>query len=84
MVLLDNNLGITLTEAMVLEHPTIEDLACYFLTTLFEQQTLSMPVTTSTLTPVIAEASDTAWEELLQDVAELSEDELLQELQSDI
>lgn len=36
MVLLEKNLGITLTESLVFEYPTIEDLAKYFIQTLFE------------------------------------------------
>ena len=38
VVLLEKNLGITLTEALVFEHPTIEDLVTYFLSVLFPEQ----------------------------------------------
>jgi NADPH:quinone reductase-like Zn-dependent oxidoreductase/acyl carrier protein len=81
MVLLEKNLGITLTEALVFEHPTIEDLVRYFLSVLFEELTPSAPVVASTSTPVVAEAIDPAWEERLQAVTELSDEELLSQLQ---
>jgi len=81
MVLLEKNLGITLTEALVFEHPTIEELVLYFLSVLFEELTPSAPVVASTPTLVVAEAIDPAWEERLQAVTELSDEELLSQLQ---
>jgi acyl carrier protein len=81
MVLLEKNLGITLTEALVFEHPTIEDLVLYFLSVLFEQQASPAAVATPAPSPVIAEAADPAWEEQLQAVRELSDEELLSQLQ---
>ena len=80
MVLLEKNLGITLTEALVFEHPTIEDLVAYFLSVLFPEQTAS-PAAAVMPTPVVVESSDQAWDEQLQAVAELDEEELLRQLQ---
>ena len=80
MVLLEKNLGITLTEALVFEHPTIEDLVAYFLSVLFPEQAAA-PGAEVVLAPVVVESTDEAWNEQLQTVAELDEDELLRQLQ---
>ena len=80
MVLLEKNLGITLTEALVFEHPTIEDLVAYFLSELFPEQAAA-PAAAVVLSPAVDESSDQAWDEQLQAVAELDEDELLRQLQ---
>jgi len=80
MVLLEKNLGFTLTEALVFEHPTIEDLVAYFLSVLFPEQAAA-PAAAVTPAPVVPESADQAWDEQLQAVAELDEDELLRQLQ---
>ena len=84
MVLLEKNLGITLTEALVFEHPTIEDLVRYFLSVLFEEQASPAALATPAPSLVIPEAVDPAWEEQLQAVTELDEDELLKQLQGGV
>jgi acyl carrier protein len=85
MLLLETNLGITLTEALVFEHPTIDDLVAYFLSVLFEEQAGSAPVVASASAaasmPVVAETVDPAWEEQVQAVSALSDDDLLRQLQ---
>ena len=83
MVLLENNLGITLTEVLVFEHPTIEDLVRYFLSLLFEEQASPAASATPAPSPVIPEAVDPAWQEQLQTATELSDEELLSQLQGD-
>ncbi|WP_415399085.1 type I polyketide synthase [Synechococcus sp. W4D4] len=80
MVLLEKNLGITLTEALVFEHPTIEDLVAYFLSVLFPEQSAARAAAVVPA-PAVAESIDQAWDEQLQAVAELDEDELLRQLQ---
>ncbi len=84
MVLLEKNLGITLTESLVFEHPTIEDLVGYFLSVLFPAEdaapatprTPQRPPTLPSLEPPVA--SD--WSDQVQEVANLSTDELLRQL----
>ena len=80
IVLLEKNLGITLTEALVFEHPTIEDLVAYFLSVLFPEQAAA-PSAAVMPAPPVPESSDQVWDEQLQAVAELDEDELLRQLQ---
>jgi len=81
MVLLEKNLGITLTEALVFEHPTIEDLVAYFLSVLFESQDFpSQPIDLPLLES--DEASET-WSQKLKAVSDLDEDELLRQLISE-
>ena len=80
IVLHEKNLGITHTEALVFEHPTIEDLVEYFLSVLFPEQA-EAPAAKVVPAPEVVESSDQAWTEQLQAVAELDEDELLRQLQ---
>jgi len=80
MVLLEKNLGITLTEALVFEHPTIEDLVRYFLSVLFPEDSTTAPAAASA--PPLEPASvDPAWEQQLQAVSALDDEELLRQLQ---
>jgi acyl carrier protein len=89
MVLLEKNLGITLTESLVFEHPTIEELVRYFLGVLFTTQVSASPA--SAAAPVVASpappspdpSADAAWSEQLQQVAALSDDELLRQLRGE-
>jgi len=81
MVLLEKNLGITLTEALVFEHPTIEDLVLYFLSVLFPEPG-SAVAPTAAVPRVVAQEADVDWEQQLQAVVELDDDELLRQLQS--
>ena len=62
------------------EHPTIEDLVAYFLSVLFPER-IAAPAAAVTPAPVVPESADQAWDEQLQAVAELDEDELLRQLQ---
>ena len=62
-------------------HATIEDLVAYFLSVLFPEQTAA-PAAAVMPTPAVAESSDQVWDEQLQTVAELDEDELLRQLQN--
>jgi acyl carrier protein len=90
MVLLEKNLGITLTESLVFEHPTIEELVRYFLGVLFPAQAsaspaaAAAPVAAASPSPPPADPSaDAAWSEQLQQVAALSDDELLRQLRGE-
>jgi acyl carrier protein len=90
MVLLEKNLGITLTESLVFEHPTIEELVRYFLGVLFPAQAsaspaaAAAPVAAASPAPPPADPSaDAAWSEQLQQVAALSDDELLRQLRGE-
>jgi acyl carrier protein len=89
MVLLEKNLGITLTESLVFEHPTIEELVRYFLGVLFPAQTgagpaaAAAPVAASPAPPSADPSADAAWSEQLQQVAALSDDELLRQLRGE-
>ena len=83
MVLLEKNLGITLTEALVFEHPTIEDLVRHFLSVLFEEPAMSMQISDHESTSVVVETVDPAWQEQVQTVTELSDEELLSQLQGE-
>jgi hypothetical protein len=88
MVLLEKNLGITLTESLVFEHPTIEDLVRYFLSVLFPGNgsasppaNASVPLSPARPAAATAEpASESDWVEHVQEVTALSTDELLREL----
>ena len=75
MVCLETNLGTTRTESLVFEHPTIEALVRYFLVLLFEQE--PVPSAAPPLTPA---AQDPAWNEKLQEVAGLDDQEVLRQL----
>ena len=80
MVLLEKNLGITLTEALVFEHPTIEDLVRFFLSVLFPED--SPPASAAPSAPPLETAPvDPAWEQQLQAVSALDDEELLRQLQ---
>jgi hypothetical protein len=89
MVLLEKNLGITLTESLVFEHPTIEELVRYFLGVLFPAQAsaspaaAAVPVAASPAPPSADPSADAAWREQLQQVAALSDDELLRQLRGE-
>jgi hypothetical protein len=90
MVLLEKNLGITLTESLVFEHPTIEELVRYFLGVLFPAQAsaspaaAAAPVAAASPAPSPADPSaDAAWSDQLQQVAALSDDELLRQLRGE-
>jgi acyl carrier protein len=89
MVLLEKNLGITLTESLVFEHPTIEELVRYFLGVLFPAQAsaspaaAAAPVAASPAPPSADPSADAAWREQLQQVAALSDDELLRQLRGE-
>jgi NADPH:quinone reductase-like Zn-dependent oxidoreductase/acyl carrier protein len=88
MVLLEKNLGITLTESLVFEHPTIEELVRYFLGVLFPAQTgagpaAAAPVAAAPAPPSADPSADAAWSEQLQQVAALSDDELLRQLRGE-
>jgi hypothetical protein len=89
MVLLEKNLGITLTESLVFEHPTIEELVRYFLGVLFPSQpsaspaVASAPVAPSPAPPPADPSADADWSEQLQQVAALSDDELLRQLRGE-
>jgi len=65
---------------LVFEHPTIEDLVAYFLSVLFPHKAAATAATVVS-SPVLLESTDQAWDEQLQAVSELDEDELLSQLQ---
>jgi len=88
MVLLEKSLGITLTESLVFEHPTIEELVRYFLEVLFGQEVgaglAARPaaVSLASASGVLAHAvaPDSSWSEQVQQVSALQEDELMRQL----
>jgi acyl carrier protein len=90
MVLLENELGITLTESLVFEHPTIDELVNYVLGVLFPAQAsgsetdAAAAVVASPAPPPPDASSEAAWSEQLQQVASLSDDELLRQLRGEI
>ncbi len=84
MVLLEKNLGITLTESLVFEHPTIEDLVGYFLSVLFPAEAAASPTQRTpqrppTL-PSLEAPTESDWADQVQEVASLSSEELLRQL----
>lgn len=91
MVLLEKNLGITLTESVVFDHPTIEELVGYFLSVLFPADRVSAaaPRRATAASPVLPNpataepAADTDWAEQVQEVAALSTEELLRQLRGE-
>lgn len=90
MVLLEKNLGITLTESLVFEYPTIEDLVGYFLSVLFaaDSPASASPKRAAPSSPALPPpdmtqpVSDSDWAEQVQEVAALSTDELLRQLRA--
>jgi acyl carrier protein len=86
MVLLETNLGITLTESLVFEHPTIEALTRHFLEVLFGDAPAAAAVAAAPVAssaPAAPVASDPAWQEQLEQVAGLDEQELLRQLRGE-
>lgn len=90
MVLLEKNLGITLTESLVFEHPTIEELVGYFLGVLFpsdsaasgsSKRAASPPPLPMLSTP---QATESDWSGQVQEVTALSTDELLRQLRGQV
>jgi acyl carrier protein len=89
-VLLEANLGVRLTESLVFEHPTIEELARYFLQdVLFPEE--SSPISGLEAAPPSQEpdspGSTTAaaggWDQQVADVAALDTADLLRQLRGD-
>ncbi|MBM5794450.1 MAG: acyl carrier protein, partial [Cyanobacteria bacterium K_DeepCast_0m_m1_088] len=88
MVLLEKNLGITLTESLVFEHPTIEELVAYFLRELLldqtrVSQTLHSAAEQPEAAPPVLAGADPLWQEQVQAVSSLSEEELLRQLRGE-
>lgn len=85
MVLLETNLGITLTESLVFEHPTIDDLTAYFLSLLFPPEPAGVSTVAAAPPPAAAAPqtttdSDPAWAERVAQVSSLDDDDLLRQL----
>ncbi|MBM5790532.1 MAG: type I polyketide synthase [Cyanobacteria bacterium M_surface_10_m1_298] len=93
MVLLEKNLGITLTESLVFEHPTIEELVVYFLSQLFPQaasaasdENLAAAAPSSTALPMAEPKGPDhtpAWSQRLEGVSELTQEDLLRRLRGE-
>ena len=85
-VLLENNLGVRLTESLVFEHPTVDDLVRYFLRdVLFPEQSMqasqadtSQPQATASPSPAPAD-----WDQQVADVAAMDTTDLLKQLRGD-
>jgi len=89
-VLLEKNLGVRLTESLVFEHPTVDDLVRYFLRdVLFPEH--ATPDTTSGVSKPEKPASDntvstttspasTDWDQQVADVAAMDTADLLKQL----
>jgi acyl carrier protein len=88
-VLLEANLGVRLTESLVFEHPTIEELARHFLQDVLfpEEPSLRSGLDTAAAAPSReSESGDPAasgWEQQVADVAALDTDDLLRQLRGD-
>jgi len=84
MVLLEQHLGIRLTEALVFEHPTIEALVRFFLAELFPQQQGGVPSHPPEPGPKPVASLDGSadWQRQLAAVAELDEQALLRQLRN--
>ena len=83
-VLLENNLGVRLTESLVFEHPTVDDLVHYFLgEVLFpeagELEAPPPPLEARVEQPEISPA----WDQQVADVAALDTADLLRQLRGD-
>ena len=77
-VLLETSLGVRLTESLVFEHPTVDDLVLYFLAeVLFPEGRAPEPQT-----PEPQQASP-AWDQQVADVAALDTADLLRQLRGD-
>ena len=79
MVLLEKNLGITLTEALVFEHPTIDDLSRHFILTLFgdTQEKTSSGSHVERKAGWQEQHADQDWDDKTKLVSELGDDEIL-------
>jgi len=87
-VLLENNLGLRLTESLVFEHPTVDDLVHYFLAeVLFPDgaPAASPPEPEPERVVAGAEPAETspAWDQQVADVAALDTADLLRQLRGD-
>jgi len=95
-VLLETHLGVRLTESLVFEHPTVDDLVRHFLAdVLFVDEApgpLSSPAETqpsegtspaSSADPGRADASATTWDQQVADVAALETADLLRQLRGE-
>jgi acyl carrier protein len=92
MVLLENNLGVRLTESLVFEHPTVEDLARYFLAEVLVDASPKEPSATAPAMPDTAPPDPAAptttttpaepgrWEQEVASVAALDTASLLRQL----
>jgi acyl carrier protein len=83
MVLLEKNLGIYLTEAVVFEHPTIEDLAAHFLSVLLPNKNASALSPASQMV-ALSDLSDQKSKQQLQAVQGLNDREILHQLQGEV
>jgi acyl carrier protein/NADP-dependent 3-hydroxy acid dehydrogenase YdfG len=90
-VLLENNLGVRLTESLVFEHPTVDDLVHHFLRdVLFPDDTppgvpsapAQAPIPAGSAHPAGAEAVP-AWDQQVADVAALDTADLLKQLRGE-
>ncbi|MFM7314516.1 MAG: hypothetical protein ACKO0M_15365, partial [Cyanobium sp.] len=81
--------GITLTEALVFEHPTIEDLVAHFLSVLCPEMDAPARVPQAApkaapMPPAPASGSgEEAWSEQLDAVAALDQEDLLRQLRGE-
>jgi len=87
-VLLENNLGLRLTESLVFEHPTVDDLVHYFLAeVLFPDGAPAASPPEPELERVVAGAepaeTSPAWDQQVADVAALDTADLLRQLRGD-
>jgi acyl carrier protein len=87
MVLLEQNLGIRLNEALVFDHPTIEALVAHFLAVLFPDASAgsgsaSLPRVASPQAEAQQDTPNEAWSEQVASVAAMDPAALLEQLRS--
>ncbi|PZV05952.1 MAG: beta-ketoacyl synthase [Cyanobium sp.] len=80
-VLLEKNLGVSLSESLVFEKPTVDDLVNHFLMeVLFLTESSPQPAVPEPLETV---ASNLAWDQKLEEVAALPVDDLVRQLRGE-
>jgi acyl carrier protein len=79
-VLLETNLGVRLTESLVFEHPTVDDLVHYFLCEVLFPEGRAPEPQPATPEP---QHPTPAWDQQVADVAALDTADLLRQLRGD-
>jgi myxalamid-type polyketide synthase MxaB len=86
MVLLETNLGITLTESLVFEYPTVEALVRYFLEVLFATDQRGSALPSGQIKGeegLVQPPSNEVWSSQVEQVVQLGPEELLRQLRGE-